>query len=344
MIRLITLSFRNLSGLACKSSRVVITPFFIISLIACSGDSAETPSVPEVTVASADVLQTNAGPDTETESDSTPDPVSIPTPEPESNPTSEPESNPIPDAEPLTAAVPFTATVEDMTDLVLVTGQSNALGAGTSFDEFLDAPNNHVMAFTDTGWEIANLNQIWDLNWFPRTDPGTPPSNNFGFHFAKRAADQAPGRVVGFILLTAPGEPISHWDRDSQFFNQTRDKVSRAINELPNKSKLDAILWHQGESDGEDRDEYGAALYDLIERFRSEPWFDHNLPFICGETVESPVNRQLARLNSDNDEWTACVAAEGLPVLPDTVHFNAEALRTLGACYANAYLEMWLGI
>ena len=85
---------------------------------------------------------------------------------------------------------------------MLVTGQSNALGAGTSFDEFLDAPNNHVMAFTDTGWEIANLDQIWDLNWFPRTDPGTPPSNNLGFHFAKRVADQAPGRVVGFILLT----------------------------------------------------------------------------------------------------------------------------------------------
>ena len=291
-----------------KSFRYTIAVLFILHTAACGGGS-EPASVPVVTVEATMALE----------------------PLPASTPPSHPD-------------LPFIAKAEDVTDLVLVTGQSNALGAGTSFDEFLDASSNQVMAYTDTGWEVASLNQVWDLNWFPRTDPATPPSNNFGFHFGKRVADQAPGRVVGIILLTAPGEPISHWDNDSQFFNQTRDKVSRAINELPYKSKLDAILWHQGESDGEDRDEYGAALYDLIERFRSEPWFGDNLPFICGETAESPVNRQLARLNTDADEWTACVGAEGLPVLPNTVHFNAESLRTLGGRYANAYLEMWLGI
>ena len=317
---------------------MVPAALFSISLIACGGGGS-TASVPEVTVAS--VALPTAAPVPQ-------EPQSPPQPAAEPEPTLEPEPAPAPDPvatpEPELLSLPFTATAEDVTDLVLVTGQSNALGAGTSFDEFLDAPNNHVMAFTDNGWEIASLNQIWDLNWFPRTDPDTPPSNNFAFHFAKRVADKAPGRVVGFILLTAPGEPISHWDRDSRFFNDIRDKVSRAINELPNKSNLDAILWHQGESDGEDRDEYGTALYDLIDRFRSEPWFGDNLPFICGETVESPVNRQLARLNSDGDEWTACVAAEGLPVLPGTVHFNAESLRTLGARYGDAYLKIWLGI
>jgi len=88
-----------------------------------------------------------------------------------------------------------------ITEVVLVTGQSNALGGGTSFDEFLDAPNNRVMAFTDNGWEIASLNQVWDLNWYPRTDPNTPPSNNFALHFGKRVASQATDRIVGIILL-----------------------------------------------------------------------------------------------------------------------------------------------
>ena len=326
LISLLTLFFQLVNTLVCRSCRVVVALFCISTLMACGGGSPDPTS--EVMVASVSVPQA--------------EPASITDPETISEPELTTEVEPEPD--PVVAALPFTATVEDVTDLVLVTGQSNALGSGTAFDEFLDAPNNHVMAFTNNGWEIANLNQIWDLNWFPRTHPNTPPSNNFGFHFGKHVANQAPGRVVGIILLTAPGQPISHWDRDSQFFNQTRDKVSRAINELPNKSQLDAILWHQGESDGADRDEYGEALYNLIERFRSEPWFGNDRPFICGETAESPVNRQLARLNSDADEWTACVAAEGLPVLPNTNHFNAESLRTLGARYGNAYLELWLEI
>ena len=242
------------------------------------------------------------------------------------------------------AETSFTATVGAITDLILVTGQSNALGAGTSFDELLDAPHSQVMAYTNEGWRIADLHQIWDLNWFPRNDPNTPPSNNFSLHFGKRVVTRAPDRVVGFILMSAPGSPISHWDVDGEFFNEIRNEVSQAINELPFKSKLDGILWHQGESDGEDRDEYGNALYDLITRFRSEPWFSDDLPFICGDTARSPVNNQLRRLNSDADPWTACVEAQGLPVVPETDHFNAESLRTIGGRYADAYLEMYLGI
>ncbi len=234
-------------------------------------------------------------------------------------------------------------SVEDITDLVLVTGQSNALGAGTSYDQYLDSPNRQVFAFTENGWKVADLNQVWDRGWFPRTDPTTEPSNNLSLHFGKRIAERRTDRVVGFILITAPGKPISHWQQDGQFFNDIRNKVSGAINQLPYKSNLDAILWHQGESDGEDRDEYGAALYDLIERFRSEPWFGYGFPFICGETATSPVNQQLRKLNRDSDPWTACIAAEGLPTIRDDAHFSAEALRTMGRRYADAYLDMMLG-
>ncbi len=233
--------------------------------------------------------------------------------------------------------------VEDITDLVLVTGQSNALGAGTSYDQYIDSPNRQVFAFTDNGWQVADLNQVWDRGWFPRNDPNTDPSNNFSLHFGKRIAERRTDRVVGFILITAPGMPISHWQQDGQFFGDIRNKVSRAINELPYKSNLDVILWHQGESDGEDRDEYSAALYDLIERFRSEPWFGYGYPFICGETARSPVNQQLRKLNRDSDPWTACIAAEGLPTIRDNAHFSAESLRTMGKRYADAYLEMMLG-
>jgi hypothetical protein len=231
-------------------------------------------------------------------------------------------------------------TPADITDLVVITGQSNALGADTAFDPAQDSPDARTFAYTDNGWQVADLHQIWDQGWFPRGDPVTGPSNNLSLHFGKQVTLRDPRRVVGFVLVTAPGQPISHWQPNGEFFNIIRSKVSRAISELPSKSRVDGMLWHQGESDGEDNPAYGAALYELISAFRSESWFGYNRPFICAETATLPVNQQLNRLNTDNDPHTACVAAEGLETRGDDAHFTAAALRTIGQRYADKYVEM----
>lgn len=228
----------------------------------------------------------------------------------------------------------------DITDLILVTGQSNALGAGTAFDADLDRSDSRVFAYTDTGWQIADLHQVWDLNWHPRNHPTTDPSNNFGFHFAKMLAERRPQKVVGIILVTAPGAAISHWDYGGEFNQKIRQKVVAAINDLPGKSSIDGILWHQGESDWESTDYYKNKLNEVINNFRTEPWFSANKPFICGETVIAPVNQLLMALNSDGDDYTGCVSAAGLPTFQDKMHFAAEGLRILGVRYATKYLQM----
>ncbi|MEM7256637.1 MAG: sialate O-acetylesterase [Pseudomonadota bacterium] len=253
-------------------------------------------------------------------------------------PVAEQESPPAVDDPPEVAKEP--PTTADITDLILITGQSNALGAGTAYDYRIDTPDNRVFAYTNDGWQMADLHQIWDQGWFPRTNPGTEPANNFALHFGKQVVALAPERVLGFVLITAPGQPIAHWQADGEFFNSTRDKVSNAINTLPAKAQVDGILWHQGESDGRDDDAYGRALYQLIDDFRSEPWFGVNKSFICSETAALPVNRQLNKLNHDSDPWTACIAAEGLPTRDFNAHFNAESLRTIGRRYADRYVQM----
>ncbi len=230
---------------------------------------------------------------------------------------------------------------KDITDLVLVTGQSNALGANTAYDARLDAPHSRVFAFTDEGWLKADLNQVWDRGWHPRNDPDTDPSNNFAFHFGKRLTRLRADRVTGFILVTAPGAAIANWDYNSDFYRLLRNKVLDAINQLPHKSTLDGILWHQGETDALDTALYSSKLNALIGNFRSENWFDSGGPFICGEiAMDSGVNNRLNLLNSDGDASTACVPARGLPTSADGAHFTAEALRTLGNRYAEKYIEM----
>lgn len=228
----------------------------------------------------------------------------------------------------------------DITDLILVTGQSNALGADTEFDAELDKPDDRVFAFTNEGWQKADLHQIWDLNWHPRGDPATDPSNNFGFHFAKKVSERRSHRVIGFILVTAPGEPIVTWDYETDFYLSIRNRVIDALNQLPNKATIDGILWHQGETDWKDNVYYENKLADVINNFRSESWFSSDKPFICGETAYAPLNRILMNLNSDGDPWTGCVVSDGLRTHEDQVHFLADGLRVLGTRYATKYLQM----
>ena len=317
-----------------------------------TANSAEPVVAPPTASTSAPSNTTEAAPAviTSATNDSQDPPVSIVTEEePVSQPVQQPQPmNPPVNDEPAEQppqsqqlpTAPLNPTPADITDLVLVTGQSNALGADTLFDPALDASDNRTFAWTESGWQVADLHQIWDLGWFPRGDLVNGPSNNLSLHFGKQVASADSARVVGFILATAPGQPISHWQTDGDFFNSVRNKVSQAINELPSKARIDGILWHQGESDGRDDPAYGAALYSLIDAFRSESWYGANLPFICGETASLPVNAQLNRLNSDNDPNTACIAAEGLETRGDDVHFSASALRTIGRRYADRYLAM----
>ncbi len=233
--------------------------------------------------------------------------------------------------------------LEDITDLVLLTGQSNALGAGTSFDAGLDSPDSRVLAYTDRGWQIADLHQIWDLGWHPGNDGSEPPSNNLALHYGKRMVQLTAGtnRVFGFVLATAPGQPIAHWQRDGDFYRAVDRKVRAALAEHPTKNQLDGILWHQGESDANGGEAYAQALNSLVANFRAESWFSADRPFICGETSQFAVNAQLMALNHDGDPWTGCIAAAGLPTHEDGAHFLATALRTMGQRYADLYNQMW---
>jgi len=133
---------------------------------------------------------------------------------------------------------------------------------------------------------------------------------------------------------------------------RVQQKTLAAINELPHKSAIDGILWHQGETDWilegtsdpdvaqpAPIDYYPIQLSALINNFRLQNWYDNTKPFICGETINAEgVNTHLNGLNSDSDSATACVEGAGLPSIGrDGNHFSANALRTIGSRYADTY-------
>ena len=269
-------------------------------------------------------------------------------------------------------------SADTITDLILVTGQSNVRGSQTEYDPALDITHNRILAFTSAGiWETADLHQAWDVDgWHPGNGSLNPycladpnceartPYNNFAFHFAKTIVEADPDRVVGLIIASAPGEGIAHWDVGSEFSQIVDSKVLDALNTQGVKAQIDGILWHQGETDwlvlgtsdpdASDTekayaDYYPDKLSALISNFRTQSWFGINRPFICGETRQAPVNEHLMALNDDGDLHTACVAGSDLTTLEMDLfasppilgtHFDAEALRVLGQRYAQQYLQM----
>ena len=258
-------------------------------------------------------------------------------------------------------------TVADINHVVVVTGQSNVEAPETAFDAVLDQPHPRVMAFTDEGWQMADLHQVWDEHAHPGnhslTDPTRSPNNNFVFHFGKSLAQLDADAVPAFIVLAAPGKGIAHWDSDSDFYQKMRDKITAALAQIPHRDTIDVMLWHQGESDWlfegtsdpglteftevgsyEYMNYYRLKLDRVIANFRSEPWASPELPFICGQVrIAEGVNRRLMALNDNNDPNSACVAATDLPYRltdPTGNHFSAAGLRELGRRYMQQYLEI----
>ncbi len=259
------------------------------------------------------------------------------------------------------------ASIDEINHVVVVTGQSNVEAPETAFDPVLDQPHRRVFAFTDSGWQIADLHQVWDENAHPGnhslTDPTRSPNNNFGFHYGKSLASFDKTKVPAFIVLAAPGKGISNWDYNSPFYEKMRNKITSALEQIPHRNTIDVMLWHQGESDwlfegtsdpfatvyndketSEYKIYYKLKLDEVIANFRSEPWAAPDLPFICGETrIAEGVNRHLAALNNNGDENSACVATSDLPFTPTDPtgnHFSAAGLRELGRRYMQKYVEI----
>lgn len=263
--------------------------------------------------------------------------------------------------------IPDSSGLASITDIIFVTGQSNVEAADTTFDATLDAPNERVYAFTDSGWRIADLHQVWDEQARPGNhslnDPSRQPNNNFTFHFAKTLAERSNWRVPAFIVDAEPGKGIANWDLNSPFYQKMSEKITRALAQIPHKDSVDVILWHQGESDwifegtsdpeatgftSKDseayRKYYPIKLRALIGNFRQENWARPDTAFICGETrVADGVNRHLRALNSDADPLTGCVPTSDLEQRADDpfgIHYSAAGLRDLGARLVDLYLNM----
>jgi mannose-6-phosphate isomerase-like protein (cupin superfamily) len=230
--------------------------------------------------------------------------------------------------------------------LYLLIGQSNMSGRGQ-----VEAQDREIHS------RVFALNR--DSQWAPAADPihfdkpiaGVGPGPTFG----KALADRDPALRIGLIPCAVGGSPLATWTPGG-FWEQTHshpydDALVRA-RIASEQGTLRGILWHQGESDSNERDAatYLDRLAALVEALRAE--LDApELPFVCATlgdfyVARNPwagqVNQALRRV-PQRIQHAVCVDATGLGHGGDELHFDAQAARELGRRYAQAMICLQAG-
>lgn len=247
--------------------------------------------------------------------------------------------------------------------LVLVLGQSNANGSNTDYEpDGLDARDPRIETFPGSGPEVRRI--------VPAREPlatigGHPPGGlGPGGPFAELLLPTLPAedRVL-IVPITMGGTGMrSHtsypgvWkvgfvkDGASNLFDRTVEHTRAALDAAGPSATIDAVIWHQGETDGGRREaDYAGDLDELIESLRERLPEAAAAPFLVGQL---PAERRRAypdhegvadALRHTPDRVPNTGYAEAPPfgyVNDETTHLTAAGQRILGRNYFAAYQSL----
>ncbi|KAJ6399988.1 hypothetical protein OIU84_015613 [Salix udensis] len=235
-------------------------------------------------------------------------------------------------------------------NIFILAGQSNMAGRGgvtnntkngiPSWDGIVPAqcqPNPSILRLSASlTWVLAHepLHADIDYNKTNGVGPGMP--------FANAVLTRVPNfGSIGLVPCAVGGTAIREWAKGGFLYDQL---VRRTQFALQSGGVIRAMLWYQGESDTEireDADAYKGRLSRFFIDLRADLGYP-TLPIIQvalasgeGPYVEIVRNAQLGINLPD----VQCVDAMGLPLEPDRVHLTTPAQVQLGETLTDAFLQ-----
>ncbi len=155
-----------------------------------------------------------------------------------------------------------------------------------------------------------------------------------GYSFAKTLLEADPNAKIGLVVNARGGTGIDEWLARGEIYWSTRKRAREAAKH----GVLKGVIWHQGESDQRNADEYLDKLKTLISNLRGDLG-DPSLPFIAGQIArDGAINTEIAKL-PEAVHATAFVSSDGLTTF-DGTHFDTQSQLLLGKRYAEAMIQL----
>ena len=222
---------------------------------------------------------------------------------------------------------------DDELHLYLLIGQSNMAGRAQVPEELAGVIDRCVLLNGKNEWVPAKN----PLNLYSTIRKGEGMQKlGPGYSFARIMLKANPDIKIGLVVNARGGSKIEEWQRDAKYY---KDLLQRA-QQAQKTGKLKGVLWHQGESNSNNPDEYLDQLKALIANLRKDLGED-GLPFVAGQVNNTPplkINDVIAKLPKAVPN-TAVVSSEGLKCY-DRWHFDTDSQLELGKRYAQAMTKL----
>eukprot|EP01062_Namystynia_karyoxenos_P002158 TRINITY_DN10753_c0_g1_i1.p1 TRINITY_DN10753_c0_g1~~TRINITY_DN10753_c0_g1_i1.p1 ORF type:complete len:859 (+),score=197.09 TRINITY_DN10753_c0_g1_i1:101-2677(+) len=250
-------------------------------------------------------------------------------------------------------------------DVFILAGQSNMAGRGELWTSPSPLPHPRVHVWAEPGqWQVAEEPLFRDTKSQNALRRGQ--GAGLAATFAKAIAATS-DRNVGLVPLAAGSSWLVDWSPGGQKYNLMVRQTRRALSNCGARSRLRAILWHQGEADAEDGDlcyTYAARFAAAMKQLRKD-LAAPDLPVVVGE-LGSFIGERATAPRQFLGTWAgkceaydalsaalgdavrlaqpaALASAEGLESMGDLLHFDARSLRKFGERYARVLLALEQG-
>lgn len=166
---------------------------------------------------------------------------------------------------------------------------------------------------------------------------------NPALSFASSIANDNPDSMVYLLNCAYGGAAISHWlpgTDEPDIYQNIVDNISPALASA-GVSKIKTLLWWQGENGGS-ATSYPTDFESVINRFRSESWFDHATPTVIfgvtptyrgGENRYDITNLVLQKIASLRGAYRLYVDTQSFTsdsFWDDNVHMNGPGYLSVG--------------
>ena len=219
-------------------------------------------------------------------------------------------------------------------DIYLAIGQSNMAGRAEILPD-LKAPLEGVYLFTGKEWIPA----VNPLNLYSSVRK-VVSMQRLGpvYGFARKMQSESPERKIGLVVNAKGGSVIAEWMPGTLFFNEILSRARLAAE----SGEIKGIIWHQGEGDVKEADQYLGKIGHLITAFRDSLNLPE-LPFVVGQLsedkpVRKPLNDFLVNLPQEMPN-TGVALSYGTTAF-DSTHFDSPSQILIGERYADQMIKL----